>query len=211
MRILIAEDDRLSRELMKDMLETAGHEAVLADDGRQAWDLFCEDTFRLIVSDWRMPYVDGLELCQLVRGSPGTPYTYFMLVTVNSDRGNYLKAMTHGVDDFVSKPIDRDDLLARLKVAERILALLDEVRQLRGVLQICSYCKRIRCADQGWEPIELYITNRSDARFSHAICPTCFKDQGYDKWVEAAQEAERGKDDASGAQHGSSGRPSEHS
>lgn len=178
MRVLIAEDDRLSRELLSELIVMADHEVVSAEDGLQAWRIFRETPCRLIISDWNMPGLDGLSLCKLVRDSPGQPYTYFMLVTANSEKRNYLKAMAGGVDDFIAKPVDPDELAARLNVAERILGLLDEVRQLKGLLSICSYCKRIRDAEENWQPIESYISNRSDARFSHGICPSCLKEHG---------------------------------
>jgi len=184
-RVLVAEDDEFARELLKSLLEIGGHEVVVAEDGAQAWDLFCKSPCRLVLSDWKMPGKDGLALCRLVRESPGLPYTYFMLVTGVTDRVNYLAAMAGGVDDFVAKPIDGEELAARLKVAERILGLLDEVRQLRGLLAICSYCKKIRDPEQNWQPVEQYISRRSDARFSHTICPTCIKEQGLEQYVDA--------------------------
>lgn len=176
MRVLIAEDDSLSRELLVDFLEELGHEVTATHDGQSAWDTFCAAPCRMIISDWQMPHVDGLELCRRVRRALGRPYTYFMLVTSLSDRANYLTAMAGGVDDFLAKPPDAHDLAARLVVAERILDLLEEVRQLKGLLKICSYCKRIHDVDGQWQPVEVYVSRRSDARFTHTICQDCVKE-----------------------------------
>lgn len=82
--------------------------------------------------------------------------------------------MEAGADDFITKPFDEDLLGTRIRVAERILSLQSEVKQLQGFLPICSYCKKIRDDQNYWKEVEVYIGQHSDARFSHAICPGCF-------------------------------------
>jgi DNA-binding response OmpR family regulator len=119
--------------------------------------------------------VDGLELCRRIRAERRQQYTYFLLQTTRSGKQSYLTAMRAGIDDFVTKPVDPDELLARLGAAERILDLRRELSQLQGLLPICSYCKRIRRDDQEWQQIERYIAARSDAEFSHGICPDCYR------------------------------------
>jgi YesN/AraC family two-component response regulator len=82
--------------------------------------------------------------------------------------------MNAGADDFMTKPFDQDTLQTRLRVAERILSLQAEVKQLEGLLPICSYCRRIRDEDEEWTGIEQYIARRTDANFTHGICPACY-------------------------------------
>ena len=82
--------------------------------------------------------------------------------------------MDAGADDFITKPVDMDELRARLKAAERMLGLRNHVQRLEGLLPICAYCKRIRGDDQYWQKLEGYIAAHSDAQFSHGICPTCY-------------------------------------
>jgi DNA-binding response OmpR family regulator len=86
-----------------------------------------------------------------------------------------LDGLDAGADDFLSKPVDKRHLEVRLRVAERVLGLHHEVRRLQGLLPICSYCKRIRDGEAHWCPVEEYVARRSDAQFSHGVCPECYE------------------------------------
>ena len=100
-----------------------------------------------------------------------------ILLTVLKGKANYLEAIAAGVDDFVSKPYDPDELKARLLVAERIVRLQAHVRRLEGVLSTCMYCKKVRDENKVWVDIEEYITQRSEASFSHDVCPDCYAER----------------------------------
>ncbi len=114
---------------------------------------------------------------------------YMILVTARESRGDVIAGLDAGADDYVIKPFDADELRARVAVGVRVLSLqeslaervaelqsaLTNVKQLRGLLPICSYCKRIRGDDQYWQQVEGYIAEHSDAQFSHGICPACYK------------------------------------
>jgi len=130
MRILIAEDDTVSREILEALLTQLGHDVVAAADGRDAWDLLTRDPVPLVISDWMMPDVDGLELCRRIRAEDRPKYTYVILLTTLGGKENYLEAMEAGADDFLTKPLDADQLAARLRVAERVLGLQRELVQL---------------------------------------------------------------------------------
>jgi phosphoserine phosphatase RsbU/P len=174
MNILVAEDDAVARQLLVALLQAAGHSPTAVENGHDAWGAWLLARSRVVISDWQMPEVDGLELCRRVRRQPGESYTYFILLTSRSGKQSYLAAMDAGVDDFITKPIDPDELKARLQVAERILGLREELHALEGLLPICSYCKRIRDDQDNWSPLEGYIEKRSEAQFSHGICPECY-------------------------------------
>lgn len=187
MRILIAEDDQATRVLLRATLQRQGHEVVAADDGQAALEALERESFPLVISDWMMPRLSGLELCRAVRGREarrlaqgrGAGYTYVMLLTARDGKANYLEGMDAGADDLLTKPPDPDQLRARLRVAERIMVLLKETQQLEGLLPICAYCKKIRegapaASEQTWVPIESYVSSRSEASFSHGVCPTCY-------------------------------------
>ena len=108
MKILVAEDDPVSVKILQFTLQHYGHEVVTAEDGQKAWETFDRDPVRVIVSDWMMPGMDGLDLCKKVRQRPKTDYTYFILLTaINTGRDNLRKAMDAGIDDFLTKPLDR--------------------------------------------------------------------------------------------------------
>ena len=124
MKILIAEDDLISRTILKRAVEKFGHECLAADDGEKAWQLYRESSgVDVIISDWMMPGMDGLELCRLVRNEERDEYTYFIFLTSLGDRDHLLMGLEAGADDYLSKPLDRDELQVRLISASRVTAL----------------------------------------------------------------------------------------
>jgi len=126
MKILIAEDDRDSRELLTWILQKLGHQVVATTNGKEAWDTFRHGRFRLVISDVLMPEIDGLELCRKIRGHKQSKYTYIMIITALIGKKDYLEGMEAGADDFVTKPFDPDELKARLRVAERIISFQEQ-------------------------------------------------------------------------------------
>lgn len=178
MKILIAEDDPVSVKILQFTLEHFGHEVVTAASGSEAWEIFDREPVRVIVSDWMMPGLDGLELCQKIRQRAKTEYTYFILLTAISTERNHLrKAMDAGIDDFLTKPLDREAIQMRLRVAERILEFTTQIRQLKELIPICMYCKRVRDDSDYWDQVETYIHTHTGSNFSHGICPQCFDHQ----------------------------------
>jgi DNA-binding response OmpR family regulator len=174
MKILIAEDDSDAQELLALTLEQEGHQVVRASNGLEALHLFQNESFPLIISDWLMPEMDGIQLCQKIRALNRTPYAYILLLTALHGKANYLEGIHAGADDFMSKPYDADELKARLTVAARIMHLQEHIKRLEGILPTCMYCKRIRERDN-WIIIEEYIAARTEASFSHGVCPDCYE------------------------------------
>lgn len=174
MKILLVEDEAASLETLRAILAAQGHDVAPAENGARAWDVWLLEQPRVVIADWLMPEMDGLELCRKIRAHSQAPYTYFIMQTVRSGRGPFLEAMEAGVDDFITKPIAADELLARLKVAERILGLRQELLALEGLLPICSYCRRLR-EGSDWISLESYVAARSAAQFTHGICPDCYE------------------------------------
>ena len=181
MRILISEDEVVSRLVLGSKLKELGHEVIEARDGTEAWTLFQKETARIIVTDWLMPGMDGGEFCELVRAQVDQPYTYIIVLTSLSGKGSYMEAMDAGADDFLTKPVDMDELTARLRVAERVLALQTEVQLMQRLLPICMYCRKIRDSDASWEDqsswqeLEAYVAEKDDVQFSHGVCKDCFE------------------------------------
>jgi len=181
MRILVAEDDGASRLVLSSKLRELGHEVVETRNGAEAWARFQEDQARIIITDWLMPELDGGELCELVRAQLDRPYTYIIVLTVLSGKGSYLEAMEAGADDFLTKPVDMDELTARLRVAERVLALQTEVQLMQRLLPICMDCRKIRDQDASWEDqsswqdLESFVAEKTDLQFSHGICKECYE------------------------------------
>jgi DNA-binding response OmpR family regulator len=168
------DDDPVSSAQFGALARAAGYNVSLAQNGRDAWDLLQIARVPIVISDWYMPEMDGPELCRRIRARTREPYVYFILVTSRGGKQQYLAGMEAGADDFIAKPVDPDELRARLTVAERILGLRHELQQLEVLLPICSYCKRIRNEREEWESLDRYLERRFDAQLSHGICPECY-------------------------------------
>jgi len=190
MQVLIAEDDRVTGEILARTLQRWNYTTTVVGNGAQAWELLCSAAApTLAILDWMMPELDGTEVCRKVRAELPLANMYLLLVTARESRGDVIAGLDAGADDYIIKPFDPDELRARVAVGVRILTLqqklaervadlqaaLSNVKQLRGLLPICSYCKRIRGDDQYWQQVEGYIAEHSDAQFSHGICPSCYE------------------------------------
>jgi DNA-binding response OmpR family regulator len=187
MKVLAIEDQPVAGELLIGTLRYLGHAAELAENGAAAWSLIRQGGYRVIVSDWRMPGMDGLEICSQVRRAGGD-YVYFILISSEPvTKENRRLALEAGVDDFLTKPIDPEELGMRLHVAERIIGLTAQVQQLEDFLPICSYCKKVRDDHAYWQEVERYFSQRQGTKFTHGICPAC-----WDKYVEPELEKMEG-------------------
>jgi phosphoserine phosphatase RsbU/P len=187
MRILIAEDEVVTARILEQLTRSWGHETVLVKDGASALaQLIAADGPKLALLDWMMPGLDGPDVCRQVRDSDATKY--LILLTAKTNRADVVEGLDAGADDYLVKPFDPEELRARVKAGIRIVDLqrrladkvtelegaLASVRTLRGLIPICSYCKAIRDDSDYWHRVEEYVTEHSDAEFSHGICPSCF-------------------------------------
>ncbi|MEW6304151.1 MAG: response regulator [Verrucomicrobiota bacterium] len=177
MKIVIAEDDPVSQKILRVTLEKLGHTVVAANHGREAWEALLATKAKIIVSDWMMPEMDGLELCRKIRARPAKEYVYFIMLTARTGATNYHQAMDAGVDDFLTKPLSHEELTIRLRVAGRILEFIDQIRELKRLLPICMYCKKIRDDQDYWHQVEAYLHDHTGTDFSHSICPECYETQ----------------------------------
>jgi CheY-like chemotaxis protein len=174
--IIIAEDEPITRKRMSAILGGMGHPIRAFANGREAWESFDESPARVIIADWLMPEMDGIELCHKVRLRAKTDYTYFIMVTgQRTEEADYNDAISAGVDDFLTKPVTYDGIWRRLRVAKRILGFTTQIRQLEQLIPICSYCKQIREDKDYWSTIEDYIHTHTGSRFTHSVCPHCYE------------------------------------
>jgi DNA-binding response OmpR family regulator len=174
MKILVVEDDPIATAVLQALLMQLGHEVETAADGKEAWLQFLAAPRRVVISDWMMPGMDGLELCRRIRAHGGD-YTYFILLSSLVATGdNHDQAIEGGVDDFLPKPVNQQELKARLHVAERILNYALQVRQLQEIIPICGYCKKMRDDKNYWSQVEEYIGKQAGSSFSHGVCPDCY-------------------------------------
>ncbi len=136
MRVLVADDDAVTRRILQVSVNRLGHTCLLAKDGNEAWEIVQRETVDAVVSDWTMPGLDGLELCRRVRGSSSTSaYTYFILLTANNEKHHFLAGMQAGADDYLRKPPDPDELQVRLKAASRITQLHRQLSKQNAELE----------------------------------------------------------------------------
>jgi DNA-binding response OmpR family regulator len=189
MKILVAEDQTISRHILEASLRKWGYEVKGVEDGARAWEILQgEEAPQLAILDWLMPGMDGIEICRQIRLRPQTQPVYIILLSARSGQEDKIHGLEAGADDYITKPFDRDELRARVQVGIRVLELqsalahrvrqleeaLSRVKQLQGLLPICSYCKKIRNDRNYWQQVEGYISERSEAQFSHGICPECY-------------------------------------
>ena len=189
MRILIADDDATLRHGLRVQLERWGYEPVVCEDGTTAREVLnSPDPPPLVILDWSMPGNDGVSLCREIRSNPDLRSLYVILLTSHDTRDEMVAGLAGGADEYMTKPVDWGVLRARIQTGARIAALqqslaqrvqellgaLDLVKQLSGLLPICSYCKRIRKDDGDyWQQLESYLSEHSEAEFSHSVCPDC--------------------------------------
>jgi DNA-binding response OmpR family regulator len=185
---LIAEDDAVSRRLLEATLTKWGYEVIATSDGLQALEVLCQpDAPSLAILDWMMPGMDGAEVCLKAREMAADRSLYIILLTAKGRKEDVVEGLTAGADDYIVKPFDRSELKARMNAGERILRLqaelssrvkelelaLTNVKLLQGLLPICCYCKKIRNDQNYWEQVDSYISDHSEAQFTHGICPDC--------------------------------------
>jgi phosphoserine phosphatase RsbU/P len=187
MRALIADDDRIATTLLSRALKQSQFDVSLAHDGESAWTIIKTVAPQLAILDWMMPVLDGPGLCRRIRQDPATAHMYLILLTSRDSRADVVAGLDSGADDYLIKPFDADELRARVQVGVRVLTLQERladrvleleaavlrVKRLQGLIPICSYCKRIRSDSDDWEQLETYISEHSEAQFSHGICPPC--------------------------------------
>jgi len=134
-RILVAEDDPVSRKLLEALLKKWGYEVVVAMDGLEAVRLLeNRESPRLAVLDWMMPGLEGVQVCQRIRQDATRPYMYLLLLTARSQRDDLVRGLESGADDYLTKPFDAQELRARLHVGKRILELQDSLIAAREKL-----------------------------------------------------------------------------
>jgi CheY-like chemotaxis protein len=198
----------MERGILKVGLEKYGYEVTECADGNEVLSrLGEEDAPELLILDWMMPEMSGPEICKALRMHQQQRYVYILLLTSKDQKADLIEGLESGADDYLIKPLDMDELEARLHAGQRVLRLqsdllkqyqeieakntllekqLREIHQLRGLLPICVCCKKIRQDMDYWEEIDVYITKHSDASFTHGLCPNCLKKE-YPDWADSIE------------------------
>ena len=189
-RVLVAEDSDKTRVALVFLLERHGYDVSVVADGQAALNvLLGPNPPHIALLDWEMPRLDGIHVCLGVRTMPTRHYTYIVMLTAHDQVSDMLAAFAAGVDDFLSKPVDSAQLLARLRCGERVLTLekrseeriaelakaLDEVRQLKHLVPLCMHCKKVCDGSGCWREIDAYIQENSRTDFFNGVCPGCIE------------------------------------
>jgi two-component system cell cycle response regulator len=136
--ILVAEDNPVSRKLLEKTLSKAGYEVVSAKDGREALELFSERFFPIVLTDWMMPEMSGLDLCRTLRARSGNGYVFMILLTAKDSKEDIVEGLEAGADDYLTKPFNRAELMARLRTGARILELERSLKKANDEIRILS-------------------------------------------------------------------------
>lgn len=190
MKLLIAEDDCTSRTLLARVLKNVGHEVVETVNGADALKKMLEpDAPRLAIFDWMMPEMDGLEVICRVRQRQTDRPPYLIMLTAKGEKADIIAGLEAGANDYLAKPFNAGELRARVEVGRRMIEMqnalaakveelrdaIEQIKTLRGIVPICGHCKQIRDDEGYWHQLEVYVRDRTQAEFSHGICPQCMK------------------------------------
>ncbi len=192
MSILVAEDDSVTRRLLESTLGRLGWDVIPTADGTAAWHaletLRGKDAPELVLLDWMMPGMDGIEICRKLRTTPGFELIYIILLTSRGEKEDLAMGLMAGANDYITKPFHPAELESRVRVGLRMVKLqtslavriqeleeaLSEVKRLQGLLPICSYCKKVRNEENYWQQVESYLSSHSDVKLTHGVCPDCY-------------------------------------
>jgi DNA-binding response OmpR family regulator len=188
--VLVADDEPVSRTVVGAMLKKAGYAVQNASDGEEAWrTLDGPAPPALALLDWEMPLLKGPDLVQRLRQRESPAPTYLILLTSRDSSADIVRGLRAGADDYVTKPANEDELIARVSVGARVVqlqrALADRVRSLeealanvqtlQTLLPMCAYCKSVRNDQNYWEKVESYFAQHGNVSFTHSYCPACYE------------------------------------
>ena len=168
--ILLAEDNPVSRKLIENILKKAGHEVTTATNGRQALELFNEKFFPIVLTDWMMPEMDGLELCKTIRSRGQESYVFIILLTARDSKDDIVAGLKAGADDYLSKPISHPELIARLNSGIRILELERSLKKANEEIRVLSVTDSLTgCFNRGYMNEHLLKEITRSKRYNHPL------------------------------------------
>lgn len=190
-KILVADDDEIWLRVIDAVLRKSGWDVISVDNGTDALELLLSpEAPSLAILDWMMPGLNGFDVLRRVRAACGLESLYVLMLTAKTDKSDLVSGLDAGANDYLTKPFDPGELRARVEVGRRMVemqnllaAKVDElnqallqIRTLRGIVPICSWCKKIRDDKGYWNQVESYIQEHTEAEFSHGICPGCLRE-----------------------------------
>ena len=183
-KVLIVEDDPFFQRVLLKRLAAEGYKVISANDGREGMKAIVTFEPDLVISDWMMPEVDGLELCQSVKTGLKESAPYFILLTAKGEISSRLLGLETGADDYLVKPCDQGELMARVRAGLRIVLLTQELRATVAQLQqgptgpaaaICPDCRQVQTPGGEWQPLQAWLESAGRVRLAPDPCPDCRK------------------------------------
>ena len=188
-KVLAVDDDPINLKFLETYLSREKKlDVSLAGGGEEALGRIKSGPPEILLTDWMMPGVDGITLCREIRRlETADEYTYIIILTGKTRREDIVEGLAAGADDYMVKPFNKDELVARVRTGVRIITgqrelrqankelseALAQIRTLKGLLPICMDCRKVRDDSDYWQDLETYITQSTDAAFTHGLCPEC--------------------------------------
>ena len=173
--ILVVDDNPVSLKFVTSILRKNGFEPTAFHEGEQALEWLKDHDPELALFDVSMPDMDGFALCKEIKGFKHWADLPIIFLTGRDKTEDVLAGFKVGAVDYVTKPFNTLELLARVRLHLELKWAKEEIHTLRGILPICSFCKKIRNEKGYWEQVEAYITQHSETGFSHSLCPECME------------------------------------
>jgi DNA-binding response OmpR family regulator len=173
--ILVVDDNSENLRLLCGILEGYGHQTAMAKSGKDAIKFLEKEAADLVLLDIMMPDEDGLEVCRLIKKSITLKEIPIIFVTARVESEDIVRGFDAGGVDYITKPFNPSELLARVKTHIELKRARDEIKTLRGIVPVCAGCKNIRLPDGTWQILEEYIKENTEAEMSHGLCPDCIR------------------------------------
>ncbi len=174
--ILVVDDSPLNLKLLSTVLEGQGYDVAMVQNGKDAFLYLESEKPDLILLDIMMPEMDGYEVCLELKKKPDLKWIPVIFLTAKTEIEDIVKGFESGGVDYITKPFNSHELLARVKTHIQLKNAREEILRLRGMIPMCANCKKIRDDKGFWNHVEQYIEERSEVQISHGICPECIEE-----------------------------------
>lgn len=174
--ILVVDDNSQNLQLLGSVLQERGYDVAFAMNGKEALDYLTEELPDLILLDVMMPGMDGFEVCRDFKKVPDNKNVPVIFLTAKTETEDIVHGFECGAVDYISKPFQAAELLARVHTHVELKRAREEIISLKGLLPICAGCKKIRDDDGFWLKVETYLTTHTDVELTHGLCPDCYQE-----------------------------------
>ncbi len=189
--VLIVDDNPRNLQFLGSILVENEYDLAVSTNGIQVFEFLKNKKPDIILLDIMMPEMDGYEVCEKLKTDPNTKDIPVIFLTAKSDMSDIIRGFEVGAVDYVTKPFNSAELLARTKTHIALKRAREEINTLRGIIPICAQCKKIRDDKGIWNRMELYIEKHTEALFSHGICKDCEEElYGDEDWYKATKSEE---------------------